>query len=104
MALDWSQVEGGDDIRDRIISYAKPKFLHIEHITLTNDGQVAIYLDTKPEDEPVKMYINHLCYYEGHQFTVNRNNTRSYITWTAGTVVLEKTDDIVVEYWSYSKT
>lgn len=106
MAIDWSQVENGAEIRNKISAYATPKMQRIEHKTITGSTQREINLNYLPSEETVKLYINHLCYFEGQHFNVVRHQTRSYIIWTytttAGGFSLSTTDRITAEYWTRS--
>ena len=107
MAINWDQVEDGAEIRNKIIAYSQPKFLHIEYKTVTENGQRTFALQVEPTSDSVKLYINHLCYYEDTHFTVTRNSLASSISWFYYTANngfdLDVNDRVYIEYWSYSK-
>ena len=51
MAIDWSQVENGAEIRNKIATYATPKMQRIEHKTITSSSQKEINLNFLPSEE-----------------------------------------------------
>lgn len=107
MAISWEQVEDGAEIRSKIVGYSKPKFLHIEYKTVIENGQRTFALQVEPTSDLVKLYINHLCYYEDGHFNVNRNSLASSVTWfytkANNGFDIDTNDRVYIEYWSYNK-
>lgn len=106
MSISWDQVEGGQELKDRIIAYAKPRFHKIEQFSPKTNQEIFI-LSFMPTIETVKLNINGLTYYEDVHFSVNRDTLPPTITWThtaiRGGFDIEYTDLMYVEYWSFTR-
>lgn len=106
MAISWEQIEGGPELRGKILAYATPKYNHIEKMAPKNN-QTIFTISYRPTIDLVKMYINGLVYYENTHFYVNRDNFAPKIIWSHtipnGGFSLESTDKIFIDYWSLTR-
>jgi len=106
MAIAWTQIEGGVQLREKIEAYAKPRFLKIEKYNPVAK-QTNFILSFYPTDEAVRLSINGLTYYENVHFSVNRKSIPPTFTWLATArnngFDLAPTDEVYVEYWSFSR-
>ena len=106
MAISWDQVEGGEEIRDKVIAYAQPRFHKIEKYS-PKTGQVNFALSFVPTEEIVKLDINGLTYYEDIHFTVNRDIKNPSLSWTykkaLGGFDINVNDLIFADYWSFTR-
>lgn len=106
MAIGWEQVEGGLQLRDKILAYASPKFNHVEKL-IPRDSQTIFTLSYKPTTDLIKMYINGLAYYENTHFYINRDAAVPRLIWTytvpQGGFSIDSSDKIFVDYWSLTR-
>jgi len=106
MAISWEQIEGGLELRDKILAYAAPKYNHVEKIA-PKDNQTIFTISYRPTTDVVKFYINGLVYYENTHFYVNRDSATPRVIWTYtvpnGGFSIESTDKVFIDYWSLTR-
>jgi len=106
MAISWDQIEGGRQFKEKIEAYAKPRFYKIEKY-VPRKGQTNFIFSFLPSEEPVRLSVNGITYYENVHFTVNRDAEPPTFTWIYtqrnGGFDFESRDHCYAEYWSFAR-
>ena len=102
--IDWAQVKGGTELRQKIHDLANPEYNIVERVTPVAQ-QVQFTLTYAPTITKARMIINDIMYFEGQHFSLNRQT--NVLTWTHtlanGGFDIETDDFILLDYWSYTR-